>query len=133
MTDSTPPRSERPLSPHLQVYAPQLTSITSIMHRFTGVVNSAALMLLALLIYAVAFDIRLYFYITDCLNTNIGRIVLTGFAASLSYHFFNGMRHLKFDTGCMLDLKNAYRLGYWVLICAALATAMLAIVIWRGA
>ena len=130
MTDSTPPRSERPLSPHLQVYAPQLTSVTSILHRFTGVVNSVGLIVLALLIYAVAFNINLYVCMINFFDSIVGKIVLTGFAAALCYHFMNGVRHLKFDTGCGLELKKAYMLGYIVLVTSGALTLLLAIRIW---
>jgi len=130
MTSPTSPQRERPLSPHLQEYAPQLTSITSILHRLSGMSNTAGLLLLTALIYALAFDVQMYISLTSCLSTTLGKVALTGIAAGLCYHLCAGVRHFVFDTGAMMDLKNAYAAGYTVLGMAAAMTALLAYVIW---
>ena len=130
MTDSTPKRTERPLSPHLQEYKLPLLAITSILHRVTGTANSAGLLILVALLYGLAFDASVYDFIAGFFSSYFGMLVLTGFAASLSYHICNGTRHLVYDTGRLLSLKEAYTASYIVLGMSALMTAALAYVIW---
>lgn len=130
MTDSTPHRKERPLSPHLQEYRLPLLAITSILHRTTGITNSIALAILTVLIYALANDPALYMCITDCLSTVFGKLVLTGIAAGLSYHICCGTRHLVYDSGEMLTIKGAYTASYIILTMAAVMTAVLGYFIW---
>lgn len=124
------PKRERPLSPHLSIYAPQLTSITSILHRVTGVANTVGLVLLSAILYGAANDASLYFVITDFMTSPFGLILLSGFAISYSYHLCTGLRHFVFDAGAMMDLKNAYKLGYITLACAALLSLFLIFKIW---
>lgn len=121
---------EKPLSPHLQIYAPQLTSITSILHRVSGIGNTVGLVLLSLILWGAANDSGLYFLITDFMTTPFGLVVLSGFAASFSYHLSTGIRHFIFDAGAMMDLKNSYRLGYATLALALILSVLIIAKIW---
>ncbi len=133
MTDSTPHKKERPLSPHLQEYRLPLLAITSILHRITGVGNSIGLIILTAFIYGLANDPALYNCIAEFFSTTFGLLVLTGFAASLAYHMCCGVRHLVYDTGRMMTLKEAYVASYTILGMTAFITAILAYFIWtRG-
>jgi succinate dehydrogenase / fumarate reductase cytochrome b subunit len=106
-----------PLSPHLQVYKPQLTSVLSITHRATGVVLSVAgtaIMLYWLI--ATALGSETYSAAQVILGLLPAKIVLFGWTGAFYYHLLNGIRHLLWDTGWGLDLPTAYKTGYGVVI-----------------
>ncbi|MEK9661029.1 MAG: succinate dehydrogenase, cytochrome b556 subunit [Alphaproteobacteria bacterium] len=118
----------RPLSPHLQVYRPQLTSMLSILHRITGVALAVGTLLLVCWLYAaaasdVAFaDLQVFF------GSIIGRLLLFGWSFALFYHLCNGMRHLAWDTGWGFELPTAYMTGR-IVVGAAIALTILAWVV----
>lgn len=122
MTDS-PAKRERPLSPHLQVYKPQLTSFTSILHRATGVALSIGLILVAVWFIAAATSLEAYNAVHSFLGTPLGLILLFGWSFALFYHACNGLRHLFWDMGFLFKIENAYRAGYAVLLISFLLTA----------
>lgn len=116
MSESTPsPKRPRPLSPHLLEYNQRLTGITSILHRITGVGLVIGLAVLTVLLFSAANDAFLFNKVTAFLATGFGMILLAGFVIAMCYHLCAGIRHLIFDTGAMMDLKNAYRAGYIVI------------------
>jgi succinate dehydrogenase / fumarate reductase cytochrome b subunit len=115
----------RPLSPHLQVYRPQLTSVLSILHRAAGIALSVgALYLVAWVVYASAGPGT---YATfQSFNTSIlGRIVLGGWLFCAFYHLCNGIRHLFWDAGYGFELKDAYRSG-WIVVAVSLVATVAA-------
>lgn len=116
----------RPLSPHLQVYRPQITSVLSITHRATGVALSAGTLLLVWWLVAAAASDAEYATISSVLRSPIGLLLLFGWTASLWYHFCNGIRHLAWDAGYGFDLATTERSGIAVLV----ATAVLTVLTW---
>lgn len=116
---------QRPLSPHLQVYKPQLTSILSIVHRGSGVVLALGALLLAVWLSAVAGNAATFDCAQQLLSSWLGQIGLFGFSAALVYHFLNGIRHLLWDIGWGYDLAKVYASGYAVLTLAVVLTAAL--------
>src|ERR1700740_1202186 len=100
--------ADRPLSPHLQVYRWQLTSVLSILHRAAGVVLSGGAILLVWWLVAAAAGREAYGGCGDFLGSLFGLLLLFGWTLSLFYHLCNGIRHLVWDTGHGLDLKSAY-------------------------
>lgn len=115
---------QRPLSPHLQVYKPQVTSVMSILHRFSGVANVAGLVLVSLLFIAAPYGKSRFDAVASMLWSLPGKIVLSLFALSLSYHLCNGIRHLVWDTGRGLGIGTVRR-SAWLVLAAALALAVL--------
>jgi len=114
----------RPLSPHLQVYKPQLTTILSILHRATGIALSVGALYLATWVIYAASNPTAY-ALFQRLNTSIlGRIVLGGWLFCAFYHLCNGIRHLFWDAGYGFELKDAYRSGWIVVAVALIATAV---------
>jgi succinate dehydrogenase / fumarate reductase cytochrome b subunit len=114
--------ANRPLSPHLQIYKPQLTSVMSILHRFTGLgLVAGAVVLVAWLMAAArgaaAFDIA-----RSLAGAWYGRVLLFLWAFALFYHLCNGIRHLFWDAGFGFDLKTVYLSGWTVVIVSALLT-----------
>ena len=107
-------------------YRPQLTSVLSITHRLTGIVLSllgAPLMLWWIL--ATSGGAESYEAMAGCLSGWIGTLLAGVISFSLSFHFFNGIRHLVWDTGRMLDIKDAYTSGWLVLAASLVMTAVL--------
>jgi succinate dehydrogenase / fumarate reductase cytochrome b subunit len=116
----------RPLSPHLQVYRPQLTSFTSIMHRITGIGLAVGLLYLVCWLTAAASGLEAFDKLQTFNGSIIGRLLLLGWTIAFFYHLLNGIRHLAWDAGWGFELPAAYKTGYAVLI----GTALLTIAAW---
>ena len=114
----------RPLSPHLQVYKPQLTSVLSILHRATGMALSVGALYLALWVICAAANPMAYALFQSFNTSILGRIVLGGWLFCAFYHLCNGIRHLFWDAGYGFELKDAYRSGWIVVAVALIATAV---------
>ena len=108
-------KANRPLSPHLQVYKPQINSFTSIIHRATGVALAAGVLMLAWWLVAAATGPGSFEYVQGFLGHWIGRIVLFGFTWALMYHLLNGIRHLYWDTGRGLSKEGIAPSGWLVI------------------
>ncbi len=121
-------RGNRPLSPHLTIYRPQLTSMTSILTRITG----NALLVAALLIvwwFLAAATSPEYFAIADGVITSwFGDLVMTLSVWAIWYHTFAGIRHLIWDNAMMLEIEKAEKLG-WIVIAASVAMTVLTIIV----
>lgn len=120
--------SNRPLSPHLQVYRPQLTSVLSITHRATGVALALGLVLLVYWLLSLAAGPEAYASARELLGSWIGKIVLFGFSFALFYHLCNGVRHLFWDAGLGFELKAAYASG-WAVVAVSTALTVLSWII----
>ena len=117
---------QRPLSPHLQIYKPQLTSLLSILHRATGVALSIGSVILVSWVVALYLGETAYSSYSMIINSWFGKLVLFGFTFGLFYHLSNGIRHLFWDVGYGYDLKVAYTSGSLVII----SSLTLTIVTW---
>jgi succinate dehydrogenase cytochrome b subunit len=116
----------RPLSPHLQIYRWQLTSVLSIVHRLTGIALTAGTILLVWWLVAAANGPESFESVQWFLGSWLGLLLLFGWSVALFYHLCNGIRHLWWDTGRGLDLRSVYAGGWAVLA----ATAILTILAW---
>ena len=115
----------RPLSPHLQVYRPQLTSVMSIMHRASGAVLATGSLLVALWLVALAAGTTAFNPVADAIQHPLGQLVVLGYSLALVYHGLNGIRHLMWDLRIGLEIKQVYQSGYLVLGLTVLVTATL--------
>ena len=115
----------RPLSPHLQVYRPQLTSVMSIMHRATGAVLATGSILLVVWLIALAAGDDIFGSVTAVLHHPVGELVLFGYSLALVYHGLNGVRHLLWDLRFGLEIGQVYQSGYLVLGLTVIMTAAL--------
>ena len=113
---------KRPLSPHLQVYRPQLTSITSIAHRITGIGLSAGTLLLVWWLVAASIGPDYFALVSGVMGSIIGQLIMFCFTFALMYHLCNGIRHLFWDAGYGFELETAYKSGYAVIIGAVALT-----------
>lgn len=125
--------SNRPLSPHMQVYRWQITMVMSLLHRATGIVLVAGAFGLAWWLLAVAAGGDAYASAAACLASPLGRIALFGFSAALVYHLLNGIRHILWDAGWGFELPEVYRSGYTVFALTVVFTALIWIVALGGA
>ena len=115
----------RPLSPHLQVYRPQMTSILSIMHRASGAVLATGSLLVALWLVALAAGAAVFNPVADAMQHPFGQLGVFGYSLALVYHGLNGIRHLMWDLRIGLEIKHVYQSGYLVLGLTFLVTAAL--------
>src|SRR5215468_3980120 len=118
--------ADRPVSPHLQIYRWQLTSVLSILHRAAGLALSIGTIVLVWWLVAAASSPEAFDAVSDFLNSWLGLLMLFGWSAALFYHLCNGIRHLVWDTGHALDLKSVY-VGGWVVVGA---TGVLTLIAW---
>ena len=124
MTEPRISRIEAPLSPHLQIYRPQLTSVLSIIHRATGIVLSLGALLLCGWLITLAVGGEIYGLAMALMRQWYGLALILGFVFSLYYHLLNGIRHLFWDLGAGLELATSYRSGYAVVIGSLALTAL---------
>jgi len=114
--------TDRPLSPHLQVYKPQLTAVLSILHRATGVFLVVGSLLLVCWLVALAEGSESYATVQGLLGSGIGRTLLLAWVFALFYHLCNGMRHLFWDMGLGFDMDTVYASGRFVVVVAITLT-----------
>lgn len=115
-------RGGRPLSPHLQVYRPQMTSILSILHRITGVALAIGTLLLIWWLAAAAGGADSFATVQAVIGSWIGRLLLFGWSFALFYHLCNGIRHLCWDAGWGFDVTTSRNTGWLVLAGSILLT-----------
>ena len=113
---------DRPLSPHLQIYRPQITSVMSILHRITGVVLTAGTLLLTYWLVAAAYGPAAFATAQGVLGSILGQLVLWGFTFAVFYHLGNGVRHLAWDFGWGFELSQLRTSGIAVVAFAVGAT-----------
>ena len=121
--------SDRPLSPFMigPYYRPQLTSVLSITHRGTGVFLSVVSTPLALWwLIALASGPQHYSQLSALLSGLPGRLIVLVSIFCLSFHMFNGIRHLFWDMGELLEMKQANASGWAVVILSIVLTGALA-------
>lgn len=107
-------------------YRPQLTSVLSLGHRASGVFLSlVGTPFLLWWLISVSSGPMAYETFTDCLSGVCGALLAIGGAASLSFHFFNGIRHLAWDCGYLLDLKSVYVSGWLVVALSLISTVLI--------
>ncbi len=115
-------KTQRPLSPHLQVYKPQLTSMMSITHRLTGLFLSLGMVVFIYWLYRLATNQGVADGMIAFFQSTIGMVLLYAWVFAFAYHLCNGIRHLFWDVGKGYSLPAVYRSGYLVLLVAVLMT-----------
>lgn len=118
-------RGDRPVSPHLQVYRLPLTAVTSILHRITGVGLALGAAMVACWFVALAGGQDTFAPVQAFWNSIIGGLLQIGFAFGLMFHLLNGVRHLFWDAGALLDVRTAARLSVAVVFGTVILTAAL--------
>ena len=112
----------RPLSPNIQIYRPQLTSVLSILNRLTGVFLSACAVVLVVWLVAAARGPQTYAPMQAAMASWVGRIVLFGATFAFFLHFCGGIRHLIWDTVHGFELRSIYSSGWAVVVASLVLT-----------
>ncbi len=111
-----------PISPHLQIYKPQLTSILSITHRGTGVFLGIGALMLCYWLLTIAAGSEVYTRFSVHFSAWYGQLLLLAFVFSLFFHLCNGIRHLFWDAGLGFEIETTYRSGYAVVLASFFLT-----------
>lgn len=122
-------RVERPLSPHIQIYRPQLTAITSILTRITGNALAVTAVLVVWWLLAAATSAEHYNTVNGIMTSWFGDLVFTLSALGMWYHYLAGLRHFYFDAGKGLDIPTAEKLGWGCLIGSVVLTLITLILV----
>ncbi len=121
---NTPSTRTRPLSPNIQIYRPQLTSVLSIANRITGVLLSAYAVALVMWLVAAAAGPHAYATVHVFIQSWAGQILLFGCTFCFFLHLCGGMRHLAWDAGYGFDLGAIYASG-WAVVAVSMALTVL--------
>ena len=114
--------NQNPLSPHLQIYRWQISSLLSITHRISGIINLLALILIFFWLIFLSFGENNYESFLLMLNSFFGKFILIGFSWSMSFHILSGIRHLFWDLGYGFEIKTANISGIIVIILSLVLT-----------
>ena len=117
-------KAQRPLSPHLQVYRPQITSTLSILHRLTGIAISAGSVLLVYWLTAAAYGPEAFDRAQALMGSWLGQIILIGMSFGLYYHLANGIRHLFWDAGYGFEMRMLRATGIFTILATVFMTAI---------
>jgi succinate dehydrogenase / fumarate reductase cytochrome b subunit len=118
----------RPLSPNIQIYRPQLTSVLSILNRITGIFLSVCAIVLVVWLIAAASGPEAFVGVQAAIGSWVGQIMLFGATFAFFLHLCGGIRHLIWDTGHGFDLRSIYISG-WAVVVASVVLTVLAWVI----
>ena len=114
--------SKNPLSPHLQIYRWHISSLLSITHRISGVINLLSLILIFFWLLVLSFDQGIYKLFLLMANSFFGKFILIGFTWSMTFHVLSGIRHLIWDLGYGFEIKTAKISGIIVIISSFILT-----------
>jgi len=118
--------SKNPLSPHLQIYRWHISSLLSITHRISGIVNLLALILIFFWLIALSLGENNYESFLLIINSFFGKFILIGFTWSMVFHLLSGARHLVWDLGYGFEIKTANISGAIVIF----SSLVLTIIFW---
>ncbi len=122
-------RGNRPLSPHLTIYRPQLTSVTSILTRITGNALIVAALLIVWWFLAAATSPEAYAFANGVITSVLGDLVMALSLWGIWYHTLAGVRHLIWDNAIGLDIPTAYKLGWAVVIGSFILTILTLLIV----
>ena len=108
--------SNNPLSPHLQIYRWHISSLLSITHRISGVINLLAFILIFFWLLVLSLGENNYELFLLLINNFFGKFILIGFIWSMCFHILSGIRHLVWDLGYGFEIKTANISGIIVII-----------------
>ena len=118
--------SKNPLSPHLQIYRWHISSLLSITHRISGIINLLGLILIFYWVLVLSLGESNYELFLLLINSFFGKFFLIGLTWSMSFHILSGIRHLAWDLGYGFEIKTANISGLIVII----SSLVLTVIIW---
>ena len=122
-------RGNRPLSPHLSIYRPQLTSATSIFARITGVALLGAAVLVVWWFLAAAAGPEYFELVNGLMTSFVGDVIMFAALWAVCYHFLSGLRHLYWDTGRGFEIEFAEKLAKGVIVGSVVLAVVIALIV----
>ena len=113
-----------PLSPHIQIYSWHISSLISISHRITGVINIIALTFISIWISSMLLGVTGYEFTKSILNSFFGKFIITGIIWSFNFQILSEIRHLFLDLGYGFDLKTSKITGLIVILGSFVLTVL---------
>ena len=117
--------NNNPLSPHIQIYNWHISSLVSISHRITGVINILALTIICFWIWMLLLGNESYQIIFNFLNSFFGKLFIIGFVWSYSFQILSEIRHWFWDLGYGFELKISRITGILVILGSIILTIVL--------
>ena len=114
--------NKAPLSPHIQIYKWHISSLVSISHRITGIINIIAITFVCLLVSSLVFGKDNYEYVYLFLSSLIGKFIILGLTWSFSFQALSEIRHLIMDLGYGFELKATKITGLIVIFGSVILT-----------
>lgn len=115
-------KSKLPLSPHLQIYKPQLTSVLSISHRFAGIFLLMLFPLSLAWVFCLIAGENAYKIYINLVSSKLMKVYFVLVTFSLVYHLLNGIRHLFWDLGYGLNIKSSSIFGSMIVLITLFVT-----------
>ena len=109
-------KNESPLSPHIQIYSWHVSSIVSITHRITGIINMIAMTLICFWLSFLLLGEASYNFLQNILNTFFGKFIIISIVWSFSFQILSEIRHLFWDIGIGFELKTSNITGLIVIV-----------------
>ena len=116
---------KRPLSPHLTVYRPQITSVLSIFHRASGCFMALSMAMVVWWFLAAATGEAYFDFVDGLMTSIIGVLILIASAAAFFYHLCNGLRHMWWDMGNGFEMGQVSASGWVTMLGAGALTVIL--------
>ena len=116
---------KNPLSPHIQIYRWHISSLVSISHRITGVINIVAITLICIWVSLLVLGETNYSFINKLLNSILGKFIALGLVWSFSFQMLSEIRHLIMDMGYGFELKTTRITGLLVIVGSFLLTILI--------
>ncbi len=107
--------NKAPLSPHIQIYKWHISSLVSISHRITGIINIIGITFICSLVSLIVFGENNYEMINLFLTSSIGKFIILGLTWSFSFQVLSEIRHLIMDLGYGFELKTTKITGLIVI------------------
>ncbi len=120
--------NKRPLSPHIQIYRWHVSSLVSISHRITGIINIIAITLICLWVSLIFISENNYEMINSLLSSKIGKFIILGLTWSFSFQILSEIRHLIMDLGYGFELKTSKITGLLVMFGSLILTVIFYII-----
>ena len=117
--------NNKPLSPHIQIYSWNISSLISISHRITGVINIVALTIICFWIALFLFGNSIYDIVQNILNSFFGKLLVIGITWSFSFQILSEIRHLFWDLGYGFELKTSKISGVIVIFGSFIITILI--------
>ena len=117
--------NNKPLSPHIQIYSWNISSLISISHRITGVINIIALTIICFWIASFLLGSSIYDIVQNILNSFFGKLLVIGITWSFSFQILSEIRHLFWDSGYGFELKTSKISGVIVIFGSFIITILI--------